>query len=171
MHYLEVRVPYLPDKQLGRSYNEAMETVRDWVMFLDSDVFLRTQPKWYDICVHAIQHTPNAGFITCVTNRIGCPQQRCVDAPKSDDIADHIEFGRQRYAKFGFTVNELVRPRPSGMLFLTSKRVWEMSGRFRDGFLGVDNAYAQSVRKAGFGVYLMEGLYVYHSYKREWRQG
>ena len=73
---LDVRIPYLPNKELGRAYNEAMETVRSWVMFIDSDVFLRTQPKWYDICMEAIRRVGHdAGFITCVTNRIGCPAQ------------------------------------------------------------------------------------------------
>jgi GT2 family glycosyltransferase len=167
---IEVRVPFDPGRNLGGAYNEAMRTVQDWVLFLDDDVFLRTQPAWYDIAVHAIQKAPNAGLLTCVTNRIGCPQQRCVDAPKGDDMAEHIEFARRRFAMFGYTVNELPHAKPSGMLMLTSKRAWERCGGFQEGFLGVDNAYAQAIRNAGMKVYLMEGLYVYHAYKREWKK-
>jgi len=167
---LDVRIPYLPNKELGRAYNDAMETVRSWVMFIDSDVFLRTQPKWYDICMEAIRRVGHdAGFITCVTNRIGCPAQRCGDAPKSDDIAEHIAYAEKRFQKYGYSTVEIPRVRPSGMLFITHKAAWQKAGKFPSGFLGVDNRYAGAVKNAGYKVYLMEGLYVYHSYKREWK--
>lgn len=169
---LTVITPYHPNKELGHAYNLAMEQNDGWVLFHDDDVFLRTQPKWYDICMAAIEQVGHdAGFITCVTNRIACPQQRCADAPKSHDINQHVEYARNRYRKYGNAVVEIPRVKPSGMLFITNKLVWDKSGRFPRGFLGVDNRYANQVKAAGYKVYLMEGLYVYHRYTREWKSG
>jgi len=167
---LTVITPYLPKKNLGHAYNVAMESSDGWVIFHDDDVFLRTQPKWYDICIAAIEQVGHdAGFITCVTNRIACPQQRCVDAPKGNDLIKHIEYAEQRYHKWGNAVVEIPRVKPSGFFFITNTTVWNNAGKFPPGFLGVDNRYANQVKKAGYKVYMMEGLYVYHMYRREWK--
>jgi GT2 family glycosyltransferase len=167
---LDVRVPFAPDGNLGAAYNRAMETVDHWAVLLDDDVFLRVQPQWYDIICKAIaRYGKDCGLATCVTNRIGCPQQRCVDAPKSDNIIEHMDYAKRRFDKYGYLAVEIPRVKPSGMVMVTSRRVWEKAGKFPNGFLGLDNRYAQQVKNAGFKVYLIEGLYVYHSYKREWK--
>ena len=164
-------VVFDPHKNIGRAYNAFMErlNVNEWGLLIDDDIWLRTQPKWYAICEAVIKaNEKEAGLITCVTNRIGCRQQRVKDSPRGDDLIKHIEFANKLYSKYGNKVIE-VNSSLSGMFMLTSKRAWELSGGFRSGFLGVDNNYCGRVRKAGFKTLVIPGLYVYHGYKREWK--
>lgn len=165
---IEVKIPMFPGN-LGHAYNLGMETAREWVIFIDSDIYLRTQPKWYEICQEAIKQHGAAGLFTCVTNRIACPAQRCNDAPASDNLQDHIEYARRRFDKFKYLVNPIPRVKPSGFFMMLHRKTWDKV-KFPPGFLGVDNRYANQLRSAGFHVYLIEGLYLYHGYLREWRR-
>ena len=164
---IEVKVPYYPG-DLGKAYNLCMETAKEWVLFLDDDVYLRTQPLWFNICMKAIEKGKNAGLFVCMTNRIGCGVQRCRDAPQCDDLDAHIEYAGKRYEQFGNHLQPIPTVSPSGFFMLTHKSVWE-SVKFTSGFLGVDNRFAGRVKLAGYAVYLIEGLYLYHGYRREWK--
>lgn len=162
---MEIRIPYKQDKQLGQAYNEAMETVKDWVLFLDHDVLILC-PDYYDACLAAIDKVGHkAGWITGVTNRIGCPHQKMKDAPKNDDIIKHIEYARKLWDEHN---NDIIlfdmKTNLSGFFMLTHKKAWEDVGGFADGFLGVDNRYCNALVEAGYDIYLMPGIYCYHLY-------
>lgn len=169
---IRVNIPYLPNKNLGEAYNKFMETLPqdDWALFIDDDVFLRTQPHWYLICEQAINQVgKEAGLITATTNRIGCSVQRYSDAPKSDDISDHITYAARRFQEHGARLVDCNHAKLSGFFMLTHKEAWEAAGKFRNGFLGVDNNYCGKVKDAGYKTFVLPGLYVYHAYKREWK--
>lgn len=170
MTWIDTKIVYEPGKKLALAYNRAMaSTAAEWVLFLDQDLFI-CNPHWYAMCLSAIDQVGHeAGWITCVCNRIGAPQQRCRPDPDTDDVMDHIAFARRLYEQFGHTT----KPCPgslSGFFILTSKTAWRAAGGFnerRPGMLGVDNDYSRSVRRAGFGLFLMPGLYFYHLYKKK----
>lgn len=173
-------VPYMPDKKIGQAYNEIMEkSESEWVLFFDHDVLLGLNPLWHDICINAINKVgDNAGWITCYTNRIGCRFQKAPNLKGFDNIRSSHDMNYHRqYAKTLYNNNKgkikdltLARgARFSGMFILTNKTAWSKSGGFVEngGFFNVDCKYYTSIKKAGFRVYIMQDLYVYHGYFRE----
>ena len=152
--HIQVIIPWGPDKNLGATYNRLMETVDDWVCFLDHDI-LHVNPSWYHMCIAAASTLGHrAGWITGVTNRIACPYQRCSDAPKGDDIIEHMRYAKQRHNKHQANVH-MIDPKNiqlpfSGFMILTHKKAWEDAQGFKDGFLGVDNDYHQKLITAGY---------------------
>lgn len=175
---LDVRTPYIKGKQLGAAYNLAMESVSDWVLFTDHDIIL-LGPNYADTILHAIRTLGhNAGWITCMTNRIACPHQLSKGAPGSDNIMEHMEHAGRLWAKHGKTLKLIDSERArnflfSGFFILTHKEAWEKVGGFKDGFLGVDNDYHKKLIEAGYSSYVMPGVYCYHIYHQKdlWRWG
>jgi len=188
---ITVCIPYKPGRQLAAAYNEAMRNAStEWVLMLDHDLF-NCNPHWYDCCVSAIQQVGNtAGWITCVTNRIGSNSQKVHrfmpedPPPQGHDITEHITYARKVHQQFnvtdgnGLLLRAEVRRIPgalSGFFILTSKTAWGRAGGFdenRQRLMGVDNAYSRDVCKAGYKLYCLPGLYFYHIYRekaRFWR--
>jgi GT2 family glycosyltransferase len=168
--YLPVVIVYAPGQRVGYAYNREMRRIDDWVVFIDYDVLL-LNPHWYDICVNAIDQVGrDAGWITCYTNRIGCRTQALgIDDVESHDIQYHKEIAKHMYASKRGSIRDItkVTGQLSGMFIMTNKRAWEAVGGFKEsGFYGVDNDYSRRLRHKGFKLYLMEDLYVYHSYFR-----
>ena len=169
---IKVNIPYSPDRNLGKAYNSFMEMLsdNDWVLFIDDDVFLRTQPHWYSICEQAINQVgKQAGWITAITNRIGCSAQRYSDAPSGDDISSHIQYASRKFSEHGARLVGVDHAKLSGFFILTHRQAWLDAGGFRNGFLGVDNNYCGKLKNAGYKTFALPGLYVYHAYKREWK--
>lgn len=166
--FIDVRIPYEPGKQLGFAYNRAMQTVSDWALFLDHDVLL-CNPEWYSICQKTIRRVGHsAGFITCVTNRIGCSHQQKGSFP-GDDIKKHISVAASLYLAHNDTLYETAsKDSPfSGFFILTHKQAWKDAGGFINGFLGVDNAYYHALHNLNYKTYVMLELYAYHIYRRK----
>lgn len=171
--HIDVVIPFLPEKRLGECCNDIMERCEDWVLFLDQDILLLNH-RWYQLCLDAVEYFGHcAGFITCVTNRIGCKHQKC-KVPDSYDMKFHDEYGETLYQKYkddpyvdctdsdnGF----------SGLFILTHKKAWEAAGGFVHKFLGMDTAYYGAVKRAGYKNIVMRHLYVYHHYQRKWKNG
>jgi glycosyltransferase involved in cell wall biosynthesis len=159
---------------LGATYNRLMAKVTDWVCFLDHDV-LQLNPSWYHICLSAIERVGHrAGWITGKTNAIACTSQLCSDAPKNDDIIEHMKYAKTLHDKHGHNI-KLIDPETmgipfSGFMILTHKKAWEDVGGFKKGFLGVDNYYFNDLIDKDYRAYVMPGVYMYHTYhqKRLW---
>jgi len=167
-------IPYAPEKKIGYAYNNMMEVIDDWVLFVDHDVWLATNPLWHEISVNAIKTLGHeAGWITCYTNRIGCKFQRAPNIDtKNNDILYHRQYALNLYKKNKGKIKNLTKApggRFSGMFILTHKQAWLDAGGFAEnmGFFGVDCNYFTKIKRAGYGVYLMQDLYVYHGYFRE----
>lgn len=166
--FIDVRIPYEPGPHLGKAYNRAMKTVKDWVLFIDHDVFVHLNPQWYEICQQAIKQVGHeAGFITCMTNRIGTPMQRKSPPYETDDIREHMGIAKDLWGEFGTTLQEIPSSDPpfSGFFILTHRKAWDAVGGVVDGFYGVDNDLSWKMDKAGYKRYIMKGLYVYHVYR------
>ena len=171
---IPVFTPWCDYGRIGKAYNDLMEKfVEDWVIFTDHDV-LFVNPFWHDICIKAINKIGHkAGWMTCFTNRIGCKFQKApgIDR-KNDDIRYHREYARKLYFRHKNKVTDLTvmkGGRFSGMFILTHKQAWKDAGGFLEniGFFNVDCRYFTAVKKAGYHVYRMDNLYVYHGYFRE----
>jgi len=152
------------------SYGAWMNTVMEsspseWVLFYDHDIFL-ANPNWFSILQAAITAEPTAGLFTCMTNRIGNPQQRQPGVDNdNDDIMYHIKIAKD--VDKGLLLTEAVRP-ISGLMMLTSKTAWEMTDGFREkGIIGVDNNYHWKITRAGLKTYIINNLYVYHKYRKQ----
>ena len=79
-------IPWRASKKLGECMNDAMEKVDDWVLFMDHDV-LQLNPKWYLVCQEVIEKVGHAaGWISCLTNAIGCHWQRYADIDTVTDL-------------------------------------------------------------------------------------
>jgi len=163
---MDIRIPYFENMQLGRAYNRAMKTVKDWVLFVDHDLMLPLNPHYYSICKNAINTLGHkAGWITCKTNRIACGSQLESGAPKGDNIIDHIGYAKNLWKQHKDTYTLCNGTPFSGFFMLTHKKAWEDVGGFKDGFLGVDNDYYNKLKENGYGTYVLNGVYVYHLYK------
>ena len=174
-------VPFVPDGQIGKAYNNTMEKfIDDWVIFADHDVLVGgINPLWHEICVKAIRTIGHkAGFISCYTNKIGCRFQKAPilngykNLRKSHDIEYHRKYARDLYNKNRGKIKNLTNAkggRFSGMFILTHKQAWRDAGGFPEkiGFFNVDCTYFTNIKNAGYQVYILEDLYVYHGYFRE----
>ena len=178
---LTTRIPYEPGKMLGYAYKKEMETVKDWCLFVDHDVFLSLNPFWNDICRNAIEQVGHtAGLITCYTNAIGCPLQKIPTVPSlKDDMNYHFALAEKVYSRNKGQViditDEAKKWKLSGMFILTHKEAFQKVLSLYDlpdnKFLGFDNYYGDRLRECGYRLYRMNDLYVYHGYKRLWKNG
>jgi len=167
-------IPFSPNGRIGEAYNNALSNlVEGWVLFIDHDVLL-VNPYWWDICNAAINHVGlDAGWITCYTNRIGCKFQKAPNVnTQTDDIKYHRQFALDLFKKNRGKIRDLTNAkggRFSGMFILTHKQAWIDAGGFKEniGFFNVDCRYFTSLKNAGYKLFLMEDLYVYHGYFRE----
>lgn len=182
---IEVKIPFAPKEQLGYAVSKCMETVEDWVLILDHDVFLSLNPHWYDICEKAIKKVGHkAGWITCYTNNIGCPIQKLkAKAGYEDDMGYHYSQAEDVYTVWNARddskdyitdITEAAkRWKLSGFFILTHKAAYntvkEKFGLPDNKFIGWDNYYSDRLLDCGYKMYRMDDLYVYHGYKRLWK--
>lgn len=165
---IEVIVPYRTGGNLGACYNDYMSRADDWVLFLDHDILI-LRPEWHAMCLNAIKEKGHrAGWISGVTNRIYCPDQRRRPPGDIDDIRALIQFSNGLYSMAN---DKLFTPESgvpfSGFFILTHKKAWEAVGGFSNGFLGIDNDYYNRLMAAGYESWVMPGLFCYHIYDRK----
>jgi hypothetical protein len=146
-----------------------LNTDEEWVGFQDHDkMFLNHH--WHGLFESAIKKADNPGLITCMTNRVGCPLQRVSNVDRyNHDIFYHRRVAENKHNEFGDELIDITDSQfnPSALVFTTSKKAWKHVGGFDNGFLGVDTKYAGRLKKAGYKIYMMPGLYVYHWYRAE----
>ncbi len=186
---IDVKIPYQPGRKLAVAYNRAMqESTSEWVLLLDWDLF-NCNPYWYDCCVSAIEQCgEKAGWITCVTNRIGGKSQKAkfymserYPPPGDDNILRHMKYSRKMHREYnvvdgnGKLVSAKVqrfKGALSGFFILTNKTAWKVAGGFdetKKRLMGVDNKYSQALNRAGYQLWGMPGLYFYHIYRQKAR--
>ena len=169
--WVDVKIPFEPNNGLAMAYNRAIEsTTAEWVLFLDHDLFI-CNPLWYEMCLDAIRQLKDkkVGWITAKCNRIACKAQKHVIEFDNNELGYHIAVATELYLDKG---NEITQTDAdfSGFFILTNKTAWRTAGGFKDvgkGLLGIDNDYRKRLAGAGFGLYVMEGLYFYHLYKKK----
>lgn len=161
-------VPFSTSKNLGAAYNEACALVPDgdWICLLDHDVMFLT-PDAINIMYGYVERNPDAGLMTCFTNRIHpiSPQLLCgFGEVHSTNIIHHINVAEKQKQHL-YEATELFK-HISGFLMLFKKETWK-EHPFKEGIgcLGVDTAFWQSIVASGKKILRMDGLYVFHIYR------
>ncbi|OYT16000.1 MAG: hypothetical protein B7C24_10155 [Bacteroidetes bacterium 4572_77] len=169
--WIDVKMPYEPNRKLAYAYNRAMESAAtEWVLLYDHDIYLSTNPWWYQMSLDAIKQLEGqkVGWITAKTNRIGNKSQLHNVVDDSDDLNQHIDIAADLYRTYGNTLS-VARGSVSGFFILTNRTAWKAVGGFQDrgkGLSAVDVTYCKALRAKNFGIHVMEGLYFYHFYKK-----
>ena len=154
--------PWSATRNLGAEYNRIMARLDpdEWAIFLDHDALIVSDALW-SLFGQAIRNHPDAGAITCYTNRTANPAQKA-KAPSGDNIPDHAARARQLLLENQERCTDITAPRMTGMCFATSKAAWEKAGPFADGMGEVDNKYAAALVAAGLKIWRVDGAYVWH---------
>jgi len=156
------------DKDLGNTYNDYMKLLPDdaWACFLDHDAMWMT-PDWYKQLEEIIERNPRYGCFTCMTNRIGNPEQLVKGVDQDNhDIVYHREIGKKLQSQHSTEIENITNKHcMSGVVMLVKKSAWEKGGGFKEGFLGVDNDFHTRLSSVGVEIGLMKGLYIYHWYR------
>jgi len=161
-------VPYSLTKNIGEAYNQYFELLpndTDWGVLMDGDIcFLNFD--WGHIIQEVVDKIPNAGLITCYTNRISKNKVQLY-GEDSHNILVHRLIAKQldkeqrgEYLK--------VNKRVSGFLMVIQKRTWREIGGFPaipGVILDIDGLISRKIMSAGKNIYLMSGLYVFHYYR------
>jgi len=187
--YIETIVPYEPEKKLGYAIKRAFKKVENWALVLDHDVFVSLNPLWYEICMNAISKMwYQAGWIACSTNQIGCPLQKAdynfeienynySKKYDTNDMTNHFEIAEKIYKERKGQIKDITeqaKKHPlSGFFMLTHKQTFdEVMSKFDlsdNKFIGFDTWYCARLIDLGYKIYIMRDLYVYHGYKRLWK--
>lgn len=178
--YLDVRIPFDEKNRLARAYNRALaDGVSEWVLFLDHDVFL-CNPFWYEMCLKAIdvlKDKPQAACIGCWAG--GERHQRTMEqyGPPNSSIEDHINESKRRYHAYG-NILERVYEHIPGNFMLLKRDIAQKIGfkQNRQGINNIDVDFGNRLMEAGYHIYHMKGLYIYHRrgmkhLKKEFRNG
>jgi GT2 family glycosyltransferase len=156
-------MPFAPDLNLGRAYNEVMAFLPDgsWAVLLDHDMMFTTR-SWYAQFEEAIACQPDAGVFCVVTNRIDAIWQRAQESDRENhDIGYHSRIGAERLKVR--TLLDVSETRGfGGVVMCLSKQAWQDCGGFADGLLCVDHSIHFRLQAIGRKAWLHEGLYVYH---------
>lgn len=157
-------MPFSPDMNLGRAYNESMALLpadSDWGIFLDHDA-MHTTREWWNLIAEAVAFKPDAGAFVAVTNRIDAVWQRAEESDSErHDIGYHTAIGLERLKRRSLLDISHTKGF-GGVCFALSKAAWKEAGGFAGGLLCVDHSIHFRLQRIGKPVYLLENLYVYH---------
>jgi GT2 family glycosyltransferase len=169
---IHVMVPFSPEKNLGAAYNEACFLVPDgdWICLLDHDVMFLTPDAINIMYKYAGAMSTKAEncFLTCRTNRshpINKEQLVCGEISDDVNIGHHISIATKFAAMEPYTFSVFAN-HLSGFLMLFPKSLWNEI-KFDEGIgcLGVDTKFFAKLKAAGVPTYVMDNLYIWHTYR------
>jgi GT2 family glycosyltransferase len=160
--------PYSIEKNLGKAYNKAMSLIPDgdWACLMDYDTMFLSSDCGAILHEYA-KLLPNAGLLTCFTNRIHplSDEQLLGVVSQNFDVRYHANIAKAQRAHL-YQYTELKRE-VSGFLMMVSKATWNevKFNESQNKCLGVDNEYCWALFDKGKNIYRMNGLYIWHSYR------
>jgi glycosyltransferase involved in cell wall biosynthesis len=158
-------IPYSKGN-LGRGYNESIKRYRntDWVCVMDGDtMFLNND--FGEHVLNIIKKYPDAGLITCLTNRIGSSAQKYDGVVSEEsDIRKHKIIADNLHTTKYWEV-EKVNPPISGFLMCFKVSTWKKVSGFGNGILHMDCNFSTSIYNLSMPILCMQGLYVFHYYR------
>lgn len=160
--------PYRVDKNLGKAYNETMRMLPDdwWGCLCDYDIQLLTPDAGKILHEYAFRN-PNAGMLTCFTNRISTlstGQLLGGTVSENTDYFHHYRLAEEQKKRLYSTTE--INQDISGFLMMVSKKAWLEHPFPETGIcLHVDTTYGRTIRSAGKKIIRMDGLYVWHAYR------
>jgi len=160
-------IPYSLERNLGAEYNRYMNLLPnddDWMVLTDGDIMFFGD--WGHQIAEVIKKIPDAGIITCYTNRVAKNKAQ-LHGVDSTDILVHKVISRDLNNKFRGNYKK-INQRISGFLMAINKKTWREVGKFPETpnkILDIDGLFSNKVLRANKGIYLMRGVYVLHYYR------
>jgi len=156
-------IPYGINENLANAYNQCILAAdTEWVLLLDHDVFISLNPKWYEMCLKAIENVDDSvGMITCLEyGRNGFD----IEGPNSDCLEVHIEYAREVYKKYGNTLVEADDSKMAGFFMLVRKSLNKKYPflSMGKGVNKIDHNFCKRIMEDDYKIMIMKGLYVYH---------
>ena len=160
-------IPYALDKNLGAEYNRYMNLLPnddDWMCVTDGDImfFGDFGHQISDV----IKKIPDAGLITCLTNRIAKNKAQLYGGDSSDAIV-HRVIAKNLDKDFRGSYRK-INQKVSGFFMAIKKKTWLEVGKFPEipnKILDIDGLISSKILRSGKGIYLMRGVYVFHYYR------
>jgi len=167
--YIDVRIPFDEEGRLARAYHRALaDGISEWVLFLDHDVFL-CNPHWYDMCIKAIEVMrvdPKAACIGCECGGEWLAKlQRSQGEnfkPPNGNIDYHIEKSKKVYYEYGNMIQRIHIPVPGFFMMVKREVAREIGFVQRRNINNIDTDFGNRLMAAGYHIYQMRGLYIYH---------
>jgi len=159
--------PFSTEKNIGKALNEFCANVpdNDWICLQDGDIMYLTSDWGVQIEKVIKQHGEKFGLIGCMTNRLGRDIQRIGSMDNDHDILKHYEIAVKLAKEHYAEIDDVTKKKYiAGMFMLFPKSVWNKV-KFRENTIGFDDHFSNDVRKKGYKLGLMKGLYVYHFYR------
>lgn len=158
--------PYSLTKNLGWAYNQYMQLIPDddSACFTDGDV-MHLLPDFGTIIHNYAERYPDA-VLTAKTNRIHHLSKQLDGV--MDEECNVRDLMMKAYSRKHLTTVTEVMPGEgfSGMLMVVPKKVWKKVPFVENGgCLGVDSAFRIALHQAGIKTLIMDGLFVFHSYR------
>ena len=168
--YIDVCIPYDEEGRLARAYNRALaDGISEWVLFLDHDVFL-CNPYWYEMCMEAIEklrQDPKAACVGCECGGEHLAKEKRQQGrdyiQPNGNIDHHIQHSKMMYHKHG-NMLEQIRVSVPGYFILLKRELAREIGfvQRKRSINNIDTDFGGRLMKAGYHIYNMPGLYVYH---------
>ena len=161
-------VPYSLERNIGKAYNQYMALLpndNDWGVLMDGDTMFLTF-DWGHAIAEVINKIPDAGLITCLTNRISKGRNQLY-GEDSSDIIIHRAIAKRLDKEFRGQYRKN-NSRVSGFLMAIQKKTWIDVGKFPEAsnkILGVDDTFSRKILHSNKGIYIMKGMYKLHYYR------
>ena len=153
----------------GKTLNHYMELLPnndDWAVIRDGDTMFLTE-DWGKHFEEAINQVPHAGIITCFSNRVGKNHgQRWKGIMSADpDIGQHRKLALRIRKRFRGRITRLDRW-IVGFCMAVKKSTWKRVPFPEDHrVLNVDKFFSKTLLSAGYTIYRMDDMLVFHYYR------
>lgn len=162
---LHILTPYAVDKDLGAAYNQACAMVPEgaWICLMDYDCMLLTPDAGKILNEYAANG--EEALYTCYTNRCHETSAQLMKAAQDEtDMRVHISFALK--TELHPHTLKPITGNISGFLMMFPKSLW-LKYPFIEGIgcLGCDTNFWKRLAADNVPMYIMERLYVWHTYR------
>lgn len=159
-----IQIPFSLDKNLGKAYNEAMTKVTDeYCILMDYDAMLLT-PTAIPLIDKYVKAYPEAALLTGYASRSHKSSCQFFPRQSTGNMLEAIRTA-ERLERYPMKVKQVFK-NITGFFMVVKKSTWDKY-KFKEGpaCLGVDTDYWQQLIKGNEVIYLMETIYVWHTYR------
>lgn len=159
-----IQIPFSLEKNLGKVYNEAMAKVTDdYCILMDYDAMILT-PGTLPLVDRYVKAYPEAALLTGYATRSHKTSSQHFPRQNMGNMFDAIRTA-ERLERYPMKVTRIYK-NVTGFFMVIKRTTWEKY-KFREGpgCLGVDTDYWQQLVKGNEIMYLMETIYVWHTYR------
>lgn len=164
--------PFSLEKNYGKELNATMAMIPDgdWCAIMDWDAMLLCHEQIERIYKYVEQNI-SAGMFVCKSNRSGSLGQRLNGRFEKEDLVKTQHWIAQNLitqTEFALATRatEIKTDKISGFLMLISKATWnEIKFNEELKILDVDRDYARRLIALGKQIFLMDSIYIWHSYR------